>query len=213
MKPIEELLNEADNSIKEAHASNNTDSKDVVENAPINETEAQDITEYSTDKVAELLTQSVNIHWQQAMELTGQGVHLKRWGYSKLGDLFLQYGKEEHDHASIAIGRLEFFDIDYQPISVTPRLWKRHDVKSMIEFNLQGVKNAVLVEKATITEARAVGDEITANIMITLLQGSDDGILEFESMLKLISQMGIDNFLTLIANPIRDLNTNNGDND
>ena len=194
MKSILELLNE----------SNNIESipKETAENSFVNETEAKDITEYSTYKVAELLKQSVDMHWQQAMELTGQGVHLNRWGYQKLGDLFLEYGKEEHEHAAIAISRLEFFDIDYQPISVTPRIWKRHDIPSMIEFNLKGVQNAALVEKATITTARMVGDEITANIMIPLLKGSDDGIMEFEKMLKLISQMGLENFLTLIANPI-----------
>lgn len=170
-------------------------------------TQSQIVEEYSSDHVTELLKQSVNIHWQQAMELTGQGVHLKRWGYNKLGDLFMQYAKEEHEHASIAIARLEFFDEDYQPITVTPRVWKRHDVKAMIEFNLQGVKNAALVEKATIVAARNVGDEISANIMIPLLKGSDDGISEFEKMLKLIEQMGIENFLTLIADPVGGSNT------
>jgi len=199
MKPISELLNEVNESI----VADETETKDIIENLPsTDETIAQDIVEYSNNEVAELLKQSVNIHWQQAMELTGQGVHLNRWGYQKLGDLFLEYGKEEHEHAAIAISRLEFFDIDYQPISVTPRIWKRHDIPSMIEFNLKGVQNAALVEKATITTARMVGDEITANIMIPLLKGSDDGIMEFEKMLKLISQMGLENFLTLIANPI-----------
>ena len=38
---------------------------------------------------------------------------------------------------------------------------------------------------------------ITANMMIPLLQGSEDGIELYESFLKLIDQMGIDDFLTL----------------
>lgn len=185
-KSIEELLN----------------TKELLETvAETENTESQLIEEYSVNQVSDLLKQSVNIHWQQAMELAGQGAHLKRWGYSKLGNLFTRYSEEEHRHATVAISRLEFFDEDYQPISVTPRVWKRHDVKAMIEFNLQGVKNAALVEKATIVAARGVGDEISANIMIPLLKGSDEGISEFEKMLKLIEQMGIENFLTLIADP------------
>lgn len=171
--------------------------KNIEELLMSQNTKAQNIEEYSDNQVADLLKKSVNIHWQQATELTGQGVHLNRWGYKKLGDLFLEYGKEEHEHAAIAISRLEFFDIDYQPVVISPRVWKRHDIKSIIEFNLQGVKNAAIVEKATITTARTVGDEMTANIMIPLLKGSDDGIREFESMLKLIEQLGIENFLTL----------------
>ena len=117
-----------------------------------------EIAEYSSNEVIDFIKQSVNIHWQQAMELTGQGVHLKRWGFTKLGNLFTGYAEEEHQHAAIAISRLEFFDVDYQPISVTPRQWKRHDVKAIIEFNLQGVKNASVVERAAITTARNVGD-------------------------------------------------------
>jgi bacterioferritin (cytochrome b1) len=44
-----------------------------------------------------------------------------------------------------------------------------------------------------------VGDELTANIMIPLLQGSEDGIKLYEGYLKLIEQMGLDNFLSLQA--------------
>ena len=181
---------------------NMTDIKQLIDQ----QTSAQNVEGYSSNEVMSLMKESVNIHWQQAMELTGQGVHLKRWGYTKLGDLFAQYAEEEHQHAAIAINRLEFFDQDYQPITVTPRVWKRHDVKAMIEFNLEGVKNAAVVEKAVIKMSRELSDEMTAQTFIPLLKGSDDGIAEFERMLKLIEQMGIENFLTLIADPVSGLN-------
>ena len=187
MRPIEELLKEQM-------------SEDQIS--------AQTVEGYSSDQVMSLMKESVNIHWQQAMELAGQGVHLKRWGYTKLGNLFTQYAEEEHQHAAIAISRLEFFDQDYQPITVTPRVWKRHDVQAMIEFNLEGVKNAAVVEKAVIKMSRELSDEMTAQAFIPLLKGSDDGILEFERMLKLIEQMGIENFLTLIADPVAGLVSN-----
>lgn len=164
-------------------------------------TKAESITDYSNPKIIPLIKESVNIHWQQASELAGQSIHLKRWGYEKLGKLFSEYSLEEHQHAEIAISRLEFFDEDYQPITITPRVWKRHDVKAILEFNLEGVRNAAKVEKAVIIESRKAGDEITAQEFVPLLKGSDDGILEFEKMLKLIEQMGIENFLTLISDP------------
>jgi bacterioferritin (cytochrome b1) len=187
MQSIDDLINKQNNTVS-------TTSETIK---PDDQTEAQSVLDYSNETVASLLKQSIDIHWQQAMELTGQGVHLNRWGYRKLGDLFLSYGKEELEHASIAIDRLEFFDIDYQPISVTPRVWQRHDVKSIIEFNLEGVNAAANIERAAIAAARLSGDEMTSQIIIPLLKGSDDGIAEFERMLKLIEQMGIDNFLTL----------------
>jgi len=97
----------------------------------------------------------------------------------------------------INLKRLEFFDIDYQPLVVSPPSWTRHDMVAMIKYNLNSVRDAAATERATITAARSVGDEMTANIMIPLLQGSEDGIELYEGYLKLIEQMGLDNFLSL----------------
>ena len=105
--------------------------------------------------------------------------------------------KEEHQHATENLKRLEFFDVDYQPLNIAPKTWTRHDMVAMINYNLDSVREAAAAERATITAARAVGDELTANMMIPLLQGSENGIKLYEGFLKLIDQMGIDNFLTL----------------
>jgi bacterioferritin (cytochrome b1) len=159
--------------------------------------QAQQVEGYSTDKVIELLKKSLNIHWQQTTVLTAQSVHLERWGYKKLAAILKADAKQEHEHAAINIKRLEFFDVDYQPLSIIPPSWTRHDMVAMIRYNLDSVREASLAERATIVAARAVGDEITANMMIPLLQGSEDGIELYEGYLKLIEQMGLENFLTL----------------
>lgn len=175
-KPIEELLKDQD--IKE-------------------KSKAQQVEGYTTDTVIELLKQSLNIHWKQTTTLTAQAIHLERWGYKKLAAVLKADAEEEHEHAAINIERLEFFDVDYQPLNVSPPVWTRHDMVAMIKYNLNSVREAAAAERATIAAARSVGDEMTANIMIPLLQGSEDGIKLFESYLKLIEQMGLDNFLTL----------------
>ena len=159
--------------------------------------EAQQVQNYSSDIVIELLKKSLNIHWQQTTSLTAQAVHLERWGYKKLASVIKEDAEEEHKHAMINLKRLEFFDVDYQPLSINPPSWTRHDMIAMINYNLNSVREAAAAERATITAARSAGDEITANMMIPLLQGSEDGIALYESYLKLIEQMGIDNFLTL----------------
>lgn len=159
--------------------------------------QAQEVEGYSSPKVIELLKKSLNIHWQQTTALTAQAVHLERWGYKKLAAIIKADAQQEHEHAAININRLEFFDVDYQPLSVIPPSWTRHDMVAMIRYNLDSVREASLAERATIVAARAVGDEITANMMIPLLQGSEDGISLYESYLKLIEQMGLENFLTL----------------
>ena len=158
---------------------------------------AQQVEGYSSTDVIELLKKSLNIHWQQATALTAQAVHLERWGYKKLAAIIKEDAEQEHQHAAANVERLEFFDVDYQPLMVSPPSWTRHDMVAMINYNLNSVKEAAAVERATITAARAVGDEMTAHIMIPLLQGSEDGIKLYEAYLKLIDQMGLDNFLTL----------------
>lgn len=158
---------------------------------------AQNTEGYSSQQVIELLKQSLNIHWQQTTSLTAQAVHLERWGYKKLAEVIKKDAEEEHHHAMENIKRLEFFDVDYQPLTVSPPSWTRHDMTAMIQYNLNSVREAAAVEKATIVAARAVGDELTANIMIPLLQGSENGIILYESYQKLIEQMGLDNFLSI----------------
>ena len=161
------------------------------------QTNSQEVNGYSNNTVIELLKQSLNIHWQQTTALSAQAVHLERWGYKKLAAIIKEDALQEHEHAMINLTRLEFFDADYQPLALSPPVWTRHDMVAMIKYNLASVKEAAAAEKATISAARSVGDELTANIMIPLLQGSEDGIILYEGFLKLIEQMGIDNFLTL----------------
>ncbi len=161
--------------------------------------QAQEVTGYTTETVVELLKKSLNIHWQQTTVLSAQAIHLDRWGYKKLADVIKKDAEEEHQHAMINLERLEFFDSDYQPLIVSPPSWTRHDMVAMINYNLASVREASSAERATIVAARAVGDELTANIMIPLLQGSEDGIKLYEGYLKLIEQMGLDNFLSLQA--------------
>lgn len=162
-------------------------------------TTSQEVSGYSSDTVIELLKKSLNIHWQQTTALTAQAVHLERWGYKKLAAIISTDAKQEHEHVAINLKRLEFFDVDYQPLVLNPPIWTRHDMAAMIRYNLASVKEAAATERATIVAARAAGDEITANMMIPLLQGSEDGIELYESYLKLIEQMGLENFLTLQA--------------
>jgi bacterioferritin (cytochrome b1) len=167
-----------------------------VDNMSI-KTVSQEVSDYSSESVIELLKKSLNIHWQQTTALTAQAVHLERWGYKKLAAVIKTDADQEHEHAAVNLKRLEFFDADYHPLSVNPPTWTRHDMLALIRYNLNSVKEAAAAERATITAARSIGDEITANMMIPLLQGSEDGIQLYEGYLKLIEQMGLDNFLTL----------------
>jgi len=158
---------------------------------------AQTVQGYSSNDVIELMKKSLNIHWQQTTVLSAQAVHLERWGYKKLAAIFKEDAIQEQQHAMINLTRLEFFDQDYQPLTVAPPSWTRHDMLEIINYNLASVREASATERATIVAAMEIGDQITVQMFIELLQGSEDGIELYEGYLKLIEQMGIDNFLTL----------------
>ena len=205
MKQIDELLQEQnentipDTMVDQTEATETVTEETVAEEIVVENTkiEAQSVNGYSSAEVIELLKKSLNIHWQQTTSLSAQAVHLDRWGYKKLAEVIKADAEEEHQHSIINLKRLEFFDTDYQPLIVSPPVWKRHDMLAMIQYNLNSVREASAVERATIVAARAVGDEITANMMIPLLQGSENGIELYEGYLKLIEQMGLDNFLSI----------------
>jgi bacterioferritin (cytochrome b1) len=190
-KNIEELLSEQSQNIEEKGniVAEEPDHPDMISD--------EEVKNYTNDQVVELLKKSLNIHWQQTTVLSAQAVHLERWGYAKLAAVIKADALEEHKHAMINLSRLEFFDADYQPLVVQPPAWSRHDMLAMIRYNLASVQEASAAERATIVAARSVGDEMTANIMIPLLQGSEDGIVLYEGYLKLIEQMGLDNFLSI----------------
>ena len=190
-KTIQELLTEQSEIIeaKDIIVAEEPVHPDVISDAEIENN--------SNNQVVELLKKSLNIHWQQTTSLSAQAIHLERWGYKKLASVIKADAEEEHEHSMINLARLEFFNADYQPLMVTPTTWARHDMLAMIKYNLASVQEAAVAERATIVSARAVGDEMTANIMIPLLQGSEDGIVLYEGYLKLIEQMGLDNFLSV----------------
>jgi bacterioferritin (cytochrome b1) len=194
-KTIEELLQDKTEANTQVVAEEST-VESVQESVP-ETSESQEVTGYTSETVIELLKKSLNIHWQQTTALSAQAIHLERWGYKKLAETIKADALEEHAHAMINLERLEFFDSDYQPLVVATPAWKRHDMVAMINYNLASVREASATERATIVAARAVGDELTANIMIPLLQGSESGIKLYEGYLKLIEQMGLDNFLSI----------------
>jgi bacterioferritin (cytochrome b1) len=162
-----------------------------------NKSTSQEVEGYTSNIVIELIKKSLNIHWQQTTVLTAQAEHLQRWGYKKLAAIIKEDAIQEQTHAAINIKRLEFFDVDYQPLVLNPPVWKRHDMVAMINYNLNSVREASAIERATIITAMEIGDQITVQMFVELLQGSEDGIELYEGFLKLIEQMGIDNFLTL----------------
>lgn len=189
IKPIAELFSEA--SIESYSREESTMSITKAELMPTAES-----SNGLNSEVIDLLKQSLTIHWEQTQMLTAIGEHLDRWGYKKLAASMKADAEEEHQHATINLKRLEFFDVtpSYNAAQV---VWPRHDMVGIIKAILESVIKAASVERTLISKARSLGDELTANVTIPLLEGSEKGIIEMQSYLKLIDEMGLDNFLSI----------------
>ena len=197
---IDELLNPADDKKQEAvniYSHKPIEEYTLADKENLFHSSRANTAMLNMDQVSPLLKKSLSIHWKQTHDLTEQSEHLERWGYKKLAAVLREDAEQEHQHAQVNIRRLEFYDIPAVSPPLSTETWPRHDMLGIINYNLASVREAAAVEKLTILAARGNGDEITANVMIPLLQGSEDGIRLYESYLKMIAQMGMENFLTL----------------
>lgn len=148
------------------------------------------------DGIVEALQAALRNHWSQIVLYTEQAEHFRRWGYQKLAETFDAYLAEERSHAQECVARLEFFD--RQPLSQfdTP-LWPRHDFEGILKVNYDLDAKAAGDERAGYIIAVAVGDAETAAIFARLLKGSEDGMAEIEAIRLTITQIGIDNYLSI----------------
>lgn len=159
----------------------------------------EDVISDNTEVICNALTQSVILHWQQVHMFTEQSRHFDVWGYKELATRYEQEAEYERLHAKLLYERLEFYNVvpiyDMKVVS-----WPRHDIVGTLDTNLKYDYIAQGIEKNGIKVARDNNDEITAQIFIELLKGSEDGIKENNTDLKIIEQIGVQNYLTLKAN-------------
>jgi bacterioferritin len=144
--------------------------------------------------VVESLQQTLSLHLSQAEAYETQASHFQRWGYGKLADEYAMYAAEERGHAKKAIDRLEFFDV--KPVldhEVTE--WPRHDFLGILDSNYLGDYQAAEVERAGYVLCVQSGDADSAAIFAELLHGSEQGMASIEAIKKVVSQIGVDNYL------------------
>lgn len=146
----------------------------------------------STD-VVDALQASCRLHLTAVEHYAGLAAHLERWGY-KLGDRYLQDASEEREHLRLVMERLEFFDVAPSLDHKLPT-WPRHDYAGILVASLLLETAAAAVERANIAVCRQAGDEQSALVFVQLLAGSEASILEIEASQKVISEIGLDNYL------------------
>lgn len=148
----------------------------------------------STDGVVASLQRGVSLHLTAIENYEAQAAHFGRWGYSKLAERFKGDAKEERGHLRALMERLEYYDVQPTYEHQTPS-WPRHDFEGIVASNYDLETEAAAAERAAVLACRSVGDERSALVFASNLEGSEASIAEIEAIQKLIEQIGVDNYL------------------
>lgn len=146
-------------------------------------------------RIVDSLQKTLSLHLSQAEAYEVQGAHLARWGYPVLASDYRADAEEERTHARMAAERLEFFDVA-PDVSHEPTDWPRHDFMGILDSNYEGDVAAAEVERAGYVASVEVGDADSAAIFAALLSGSERGMAKIEAAREVISQIGLDNYLS-----------------
>ncbi len=137
---------------------------------------------------------SVSLHWLAVEQYTVQAEHLARWGYSKLAEEAREDAEEERGHLRKLLSRLEFYDIE-PTCDHDHAEWPRHDYEGILASNYALEVKSMMAERGNVMVARSAGDELTAIVFAEILAGSEASVRNIEGTMRVIEQIGIDNFL------------------
>lgn len=147
------------------------------------------------EEVTRALQVSLALHWMAAETYAAQAAHFARWGYAKLDEAAAADAAEEREHAGRLLARLEFYDVPPEMAHAVAS-WPRHDMQGILSANLAMERQAAEVERAAVLACREAGDEVTAAVFAENLDGSEAAVREITAALKVIAQIGLDNWLS-----------------
>lgn len=145
--------------------------------------------------IIEALQAALRAHWTAIEAYTTQATHFARWGYGRLATAAAEDAAEERTHCNRLLERLETFAVPPAYDHAAP-VWPAGDIPGILAANLALETAAAAVERAGIETAREFGDEITAKLLGKNLAGSEESIRTLEAQQFLITQTGLQNWLT-----------------
>lgn len=146
-------------------------------------------------EVVDALQASVRLHLLAIEFYSGIAGHMERWGYPKLADRYRDDADEERGHLSSCVSRLEFFDVASAYDHKLPA-WPRHDYAGILTAAMSMERQAADAERQGVLTCRNAGDEQSALVFAKLLDGSEDAIAKIEAAHVVISEIGLDNYLS-----------------
>ena len=121
---------------------------------------------------------------------------LEDWGVSKLAAHEKAESIEEMVHAEKIIDRILLLE-GLPNLQDLGKLYIGQDVKEVIECDMKLEQAGINGYRESIKTAEAAGDYITAELLKTILAEEEEHLDHQETQLKMIEDMGIENFIAL----------------
>lgn len=123
------------------------------------------------------------VQWQQLREM----------GYGELAEARKADAAEELEHAGKLVKRI--IELEGTPAMARATVATEWDVQGMLEAGLKIEEEARTAYAQAITEMLNSPDQVTADLLNDNQRANEDGVLWHERQLRLIEQMGLQNYL------------------
>lgn len=150
----------------------------------------------SDKNVLDALEKEYGIELQSSALYTTHAGILKIWGYNKLADRALEEAKEEREHADKALRRILELNPAYPigidnkapqkaPQTVSDVFKQQEELETKTQNHL---KDSILI-------AETADDYLTREVLIELLEPTEEALVWLMTQQKLISDIGMQNYL------------------
>ena len=119
---------------------------------------------------------------------------LKNWGLVKLGKKEYEESIDEMKHADALIERILFLD-GLPNLQDLGKLLIGENVPEVLKCDLEIERAAHPMYKAAIAHCEIVGDYVTRELFVRIQKSEEEHIDFLETQLKLIEQVGLENYL------------------
>jgi bacterioferritin len=119
---------------------------------------------------------------------------LRNWGYPKLADYEHKESIDEMKHADRLIERVLFLD-GLPNLQDIGKLMIGEDVPELLRCDLRLEQEALPVLKAGIAHCEQVGDYVSRELLEAILASEEEHVDFLETELKVLEQIGLQNYL------------------
>lgn len=118
----------------------------------------------------------------------------KNWGYERLHDQYSHLAKEEVEHSSGLIDHILYLDGE-PDVEHVDALAHGRDVEALFQADLAFECDDVELLRKAIAHCATVGDFTTRHLLEYMIEDSEEHVDWFETQLRTIKQVGIQNYL------------------